>query len=398
MERSSSRPTRDGRAALLLACLSACGPGGDRPDARADVAAWQVGSEPLLTVGSLDGPPETLLSRVADLLLLPDGGVAVADGGSSVIRIFDGNGHFRTARGRAGEGPGEFESLSALHLYPPDTLVAWDSGLSRVTLFPPDLGAPVVTTPVHAPGGSAELWLGRFADGSGAVGWIRQGPRGSDAVSADVMDLGRVASGLGQTSVLARTQGIRRVAFQRPGGARTSMPLPFSPHLVGAVSGDALYFTDGLGPVLEVVGSDGGRREPLVHGLTGPSVSEGRARLTAALSGTGANDRGALSPADLEAAAAVTPLDPIPAVSALFSDDQGRLWLKAYDPVTDSHWLGRSLAGGTWWVSRRNGGMLARVHVPDGFRPLDVRGNRIAGLVRDALGVERVEVRALLVP
>ncbi|MCA9739034.1 MAG: hypothetical protein R3E98_08090 [Gemmatimonadota bacterium] len=396
MELSSWSPTCDGRAALLLACLSACAPGGERPDARADVAEWRVASEPLLTVGAVDGPSETLLSRVADARLLPDGGVAVADGGSSSIRIFDADGRLRTTRGRAGEGPGEFASLSALHLYSPDTLVAWDSRLSRLTLFPPDPGAPVVTTPVHAPGGSAELWLGRFGDGSGAVGWIRQGPRGPDAVSADRMDLGRVAIGLGQISVLAPTQGIRRVAFQRPGGARTSMPLPFSPHLVGAVSGDALYFTDGVGPALEVVGSDGGRRGPLVHGLTGPPVAEALARLAAELPETG--DRGALTTDDLDAVAAVTPLDPIPAVSALFSDDQGRLWLKAYDPVADSHWLGRSLAGGTWWIARRTGGMLARVQVPDGFRPMDVRGSRVAGLVRDTLGVERVEVRALLAP
>jgi hypothetical protein len=46
-------------------------------------------------------------------------------------------------------------------------------------------------------------------------------------------------------------------------------------------------------------------------------------------------------------------------------------------------------------VLDRAGVVSAHVAVPPGFRVLDARDERVAGVTRDELGVERVEVRAL---
>lgn len=85
----------------------------------------------------------------------------------------------------------------------------------------------------------------------------------------------------------------------------------------------------------------------------------------------------------------------IPVISELLSDHRGRLWTKRYEPAIDSHWLLRQRTGGSWLVMEPGGDPVALVSMPDGFRLMDVRGDRVAGVSRDELGVERVEVRRL---
>lgn len=65
-------------------------------------------------------------------------------------------------------------------------------------------------------------------------------------------------------------------------------------------------------------------------------------------------------------------------------------------PRTDSHWLSRRRAGGIWVVSDTNGSLVARVAPPDGLRLLDVGSDRVVGVTRDELGVERIQVHRLV--
>ena len=44
----------------------------------------------------------------------------------------------------------------------------------------------------------------------------------------------------------------------------------------------------------------------------------------------------------------------------------------------------------------RDGELISTVEMPDGFIPMDIRGNRVLGLTRDELGVERVSVYEIL--
>ncbi len=72
-----------------------------------ETLAWKVTREPLVDIGGDESDPSHQLFRVFDVLRLPDGSMAVLDGGSSEIRFFDTNGrHSRTVGGQ-GEGPGE---------------------------------------------------------------------------------------------------------------------------------------------------------------------------------------------------------------------------------------------------------------------------------------------------
>ena len=67
------------------------------------------------------------------MIRLPEGGVLVADRRS--LREYDENGtHVREWGGR-GEGPGEFDFIGGLHRWGADSVVAWDRGLLRLTVF-----------------------------------------------------------------------------------------------------------------------------------------------------------------------------------------------------------------------------------------------------------------------
>jgi len=117
----------------------------------------------------------------------------------------------------------------------------------------------------------------------------------------------------------------------------------------------------------------------------GWNVQEARARLEPELDS-------ALS-RDLDGVLGVPGTDSIPSVSALLSEDgPDLLWVNRYDPATDSHWLNPRVTGGEWAVLETDGRVGARVSLPAGFRLMDVRGDRIAGVVQDELDVERVRV------
>lgn len=102
----------------------------------------------------------------------------------------------------------------------------------------------------------------------------------------------------------------------------------------------------------------------------------------------------------LERLAELPGRDRVPQVAGLLVDDGGRLWVKSYDPAVDALYVkeGNALrtgTGGTWRVIRRDGTVAARVPMPAGVAPLQVQEDRILGLSRDDLGVERIVVYGL---
>ena len=69
---------------------------------------WQVGSEPLISIGTVEGEGDFQLHQVDDALKLRDGRIAVANGGSYQLLVFDEAGRYLAAWGRRGQGPGDF--------------------------------------------------------------------------------------------------------------------------------------------------------------------------------------------------------------------------------------------------------------------------------------------------
>jgi hypothetical protein len=91
---------------------------------------------------TLSGPRTTFgsdveLNSVRGAALLSDGRVVVADGGNSRVVVFAPSGSLQKMFGREGSGPGDFQNLYRLYGVG-DTIVTWDSGLSRMVLYKPD--------------------------------------------------------------------------------------------------------------------------------------------------------------------------------------------------------------------------------------------------------------------
>lgn len=93
-------------------------------------------STPALEIGVLDGGEEYQLFRVTDAKRLSDGAIAVANGGSRDVRIYEPDGTHRVTVGGGGEGPSEFGFPGGLRVLPGDTIEVLDR-VDRV-YFAPD--------------------------------------------------------------------------------------------------------------------------------------------------------------------------------------------------------------------------------------------------------------------
>lgn len=127
---------------------------------------WVVGDHPTLTIGTVDGPAGEQLYDVVDAFSLTDGRIVVGNGGTAEVRVFDASGRYVESWGRRGEGPGEFTDLAALKPWPGDSVLAWDWGQDRVTLFDPQGTVARTVSLVLTEGQGAGTPIGVLSDGS----------------------------------------------------------------------------------------------------------------------------------------------------------------------------------------------------------------------------------------
>jgi hypothetical protein len=366
--------------ALAVWGSGACGPRSDATEAPNVLPTWRISDTVALAIGEVEGDEAYVLSRVADVALLDGGGVAVADGGSATIRVYRPDGTVRTIAGGPGDGPGEFRWINDLRYRPPDTLVVFDAEAGRLTTLAENGERVGSTVTFRADDGRVEIYLGRFGDGGHALAWIRQPPteRNPAELTPDMMAIARFGPDGRYEAPLVEDLGMRRLGC---------CPTPFSPSFAGAVLGGAVLHTDGMRPEVRRTGTTGEPLPPLRLPVARGSLADAWAAYR-----PHADSSDLVRFDEIRGAAG---LDSVPAFSDMMLDDEGRPWLKEYDPSVDSHWRLRPRTGGHWIVIRADGTPVARVSVPGGFRPMDVRGSAVAGITRDGLGVERVEVRFL---
>jgi len=108
-----------------------------------DGAIWNLEKDPVVDIGIAMGEAPYELDRVAGARTLPDGTIAVANGGTGEVRLFDSSGRYIRSMGRDGSGPGEFQRMAWIQVIPPDTLLVTDSELRRLTAIRHD-GRPSV--------------------------------------------------------------------------------------------------------------------------------------------------------------------------------------------------------------------------------------------------------------
>lgn len=340
-------------------------------------ATWSVAEPPQIEVGEVEGDPDYIFSRVAAVRLLPAGRIAVADGGAMQIRVYGAEGRLEAEFGARGEGPGEFQSLRTIEFLPPDTILAYDSRATRITKFGTG-GTLFSTVQVQPQGGIPEIYVGQTSAGDHVIAWIRFGESDPSVLTPDLMDVGSFDSEGRFIGHLTTMPGMRRL----------NGPVPFSPHFAASTTGNAVVMSDGMSGTVRLVELRRAGETTIQIPLAPPNLDEAWQELERALQTSEQIEH-------LRMARESAP-DSVPVFSDLLTDDEGHLWLKKYQPATDSHLIGRPRNGGHWIRARLDGSIAAEVVLPSDFQLLDVRDGRLAGVARDALGVESVRVYELV--
>lgn len=388
---------------LLVACL-ACGSG---PEGRGTVVRdsagvrvvestaatefpggnWTVTGVPALDLGVVEGASPFVFQYVVGATRLDDGRVIVADAGFGELRCFSPEGDHAWTAGGLGEGPGEFRVLDWVRPFGPDSLVAYDRSLRRITVFDRN-GAVGRTVNVRPPNSAlSPTVMGVLADGSLI---LRAAPHVTpNTVSPGINQWEELVlryTPHGQlVDTIATVLGSEYLALV-VAGRRNILPRPFSPHSVVAVSSDRVYVAY-TGDYTIAEYDLAGTLQRLVR-LVAPNhpVTAAHRELYAQnwLAETDAESDRSRIRRLLE----IAPFpDALPAFSSILIDADGHLWVENYRVPGELR-----IVYSVFDVDR---GLLTTVAVPEGLRVSEVGRDYVLGRWQDSLDVAHVRLHEL---
>lgn len=327
----------------------------------------------MVDIGVAEGAPEYVLGEIGGVALGEDGRVYVADGQALEIRVFSADGEFLARMGREGEGPGEFRDLSGLGSAPGGGVAALDGSLGRVTLFAPD-GTVQRSFRLERPymmlvQGALVRFdsAGHFYDRTGL----------SHGIGVDSVGVVRYApDGTVEDTILVSVHEPNEVRIMSGGRPRMSFTVPYAARPSTTVGPDGVIHTT-AGDRYEIVqlSSQGDTLRVIRREVVPPALTEEeRANALSVIrdryrDATGAEPR-ALP--DLPTRK--------PAIMALHADAAGRLWV-----------LTPTARGADWDVFDPEGQYLGAADLPP-MASMAVGRDRVAGVIRDDMGVPKVRV------
>lgn len=353
---------------------------------------------PEVSIGSLEGPEETLLGSVEALAVTAGGSVLVLDSQVPSLREYAPDGTYVRSYGRPGSGPGELKGPdSGLALLSDGRVLVRDPGNARIQVFGAD-GSPTATWPL----------MGSFSTSAPLVA-----DTADHVFTQTVLNLAEGVAQWKRGLVHYSPEGDSLDAFEPP------IP-PFEAEVVeasreGSVSRTGVPFA----PTQQFAFT---RYGDFVHGISSAYRFDVVHRDGSVLRITAPHEPVPVSAAERSAREAqvtrnlrrVDPAwswngPPIPDVKPAYRGftptAEGHLWVLLHGPGTDTGepaWEagpGEPDAPTAWTepvrfdVFDRDGRYLGRVEAPDGFQthPLPViRGDSVWAVVTDALEVERV--------
>lgn len=352
-------------------------------------AGWQVEED--LRIGVATGEAAYQFGEVTGIDTDSEGRIYVLDSQASEIRVFDPHGEFLHSFGRPGEGPGELSrSARSLFIGRGDTLFVPDGSLHRMNRFLPD-GSDAGSFPVRH-------------DEEVTVRWTMM-PDGRLAQQVRAMVLpGQDVEPTGDILLLRDTDGTVHDTL-------LSLPIGESTQVGGGMPSFRIF---GSEPVW-AVDSDG----HIVHGVTveynfrvrepdsgtvrmirKPTAQK---RLTRAernqilelMRKTLVEDEG-LPPEGWDLIRSnISFTDHYPVFHDVMAGPHGTLWVQHFVTVQEVEERGGTLdleaLGATEWdIFDAEGRFLGVLELPERFRPVHVRDDRIYGVWRDEMDVEYV--------
>jgi hypothetical protein len=344
-----------------------------------DIAAWQVDSVPLLSIGREDGPDPYRFDGVYDITRLSDSTIVVADGSPS-IRFFDMQGQFLHAVGRRGDGPGEYRVINFIHRFHGDSLLVWDYPRLHVTMLAPD---GVFARSVQGPATEGFFADDAFPDGS-LLGTYSRGVTADNSVSGilHVTDaVVRVTPGSDALDTLALVG--TAPSFISGGEHFLMRSIPFSAGVATVAAGQGVYVASTAAFDISYYQTDG--QLVRIIRLNRPPVPIDKSARDHFIASRLASAR---SDADRQRQVALydgLPFpDDFPAFSAMIVDADSNLWVRTYT-TSDS-------VPSQWTIFDPVGRLLAEATTPARFTVFEIGRGDILGVQEDSLGVQQVRV------
>ena len=347
-------------------------------------AQWRLGP-PDLVIGEEAG---TLFDDIADVFVRDDR-IYVTDRGARTIRAFArATGHLVATAGREGEGPGEFQFVGWVDDCGTDAIVASDHGLDRVSVFTLDLDH-VRTFALDA----TRLAVIQCIGSHGFVG-IKRNPDpllhlgGEIPMEPYVGTVDLVL--LGPDGSLQRTIGRfpaeDRFRVAMPDGRGYSiLPLVWGLRPVFESSQQGFVFGTGASWSLARYDAEGNVLDTLALDQSRLAVARAHvdeyARRAVAASRNPERDRRFYADYPFPSH--------FPAYTDVVASESGFTWVEQFSaPYAE--------AGPHWKVFAPDGALAATADLPRGFDLMWVGDTQVAGVVRDELDVQSMELRPIV--
>lgn len=351
-------------------------------------ATWVIDPTPVLDVPGMSAAGTLAFGHAAGGIRLADGSLLIADRAENAIRVLDASGKLVRSIGRAGEGPGEFQSMLWAGRCGGDSLLVWDLTRRRASIV--GAGSTSLRQFTIPAGDTAQPPFQFSCSRRGGIVY-RATPRPvrgpPNAENPDIVGVSSAVYRIGPDGAIRQRLGDvpagEMVRVVSPSGGRGGAPRPLGRAASIAALDDAVVVSSADSASLTIVRADGRSTH---HALPLSTRAPTKAEFDDAVQSLASMAPAATRQAMIQQLEAIPIPATLPPISALFADTEGLLWVQTTPPG------GRAL---DFLVLRGDGSVQAKVRIPRRMTIFDIGRDYVLGSYFDSADEMHVVVYRL---